>query len=229
MQSHRFRARGTTTGDASSTKQQQRNRQWISGFDHKLFGQTKTFFFYKFPEICKEKDLWYSFQRYGKVLNVYVPKKRNKWGKRFDFLHMLGVQNENQMTRRLNDIWFGSYKLRVKIAEERSNEGVTEKDTGDRKQHRADRLVQPGQSYAQVVKGKEQRLQHVPSHERMMEKEDRGNIHQKKAPIQTRQQKSKEEVASCDILDAKKGIEENSVLELHEEIMEFTPEQSELQ
>ncbi|GLT61502.1 hypothetical protein SLA2020_342030 [Shorea laevis] len=174
MQSHRVRARGAATRDASGTRQRQRNKRWIPGFDHKLLGQTKTFFFYNFPENCEEKDLWYNFQKYGTVVDVYVPKKRDKWGKRFGFLRMLGVQNENQMTRRLNDIWFGSYKLRVKIAEEQSNGRATKTDTGGRKQHRDDRFVQLGQSYAQVVKGKEQRSQHGLSHERMMEREDRG-------------------------------------------------------
>ncbi|GKU89461.1 hypothetical protein SLEP1_g3594 [Rubroshorea leprosula] len=118
MLSQRVRARGAATGEASGTRQWQGNRHRIPRLDYKLLGQTKTFFFYNFPKNCEEKDLWYSFQRYGKVLDVNVPKKRDKWG-RFGFLRMLRVQNENQMVKRLNDIWFRSYKLRVKIAEER--------------------------------------------------------------------------------------------------------------
>ncbi|GLU13891.1 hypothetical protein SLE2022_305000 [Rubroshorea leprosula] len=145
------------------------------------------------------------------------------------FLRMLGVQNENQMVRRLNDIWFGSYKLRVKVAEERSNASVKDKVMGGRKQHRDDRLVQPGQSYAQVVKGKAQSFQHFPDRVGTLEGEDRGIIQMEKEPIQARQQNRKEEVASCDILDAKKCMVENRILEPHEEIMEFTPEQEENQ
>ncbi|GLT40914.1 hypothetical protein SLA2020_150110 [Shorea laevis] len=119
MESLRVRVRGATTREANSTRQRQWNRRWIPGLDYKLLSQTKTFFFYNFPENCEEKELWYSFQKYGKVLDVYVPKKHDKWGKRYGFLRMLGVQNEDQMVRRLNEIWFSSYKLRVKIAEER--------------------------------------------------------------------------------------------------------------
>ncbi|GLT50398.1 hypothetical protein SLA2020_238850 [Shorea laevis] len=100
---------------------------------------------------------------------------------------------------------------------------------GGKKQHRVDRLVQPGQSYAQVVKGKAQRSQRLPDHVRTLEGEDRGTIQLEKVPIQARQQNKKEEVASCDILDAKKGMVENRILEPQEEIMEFAPEQGENQ
>ncbi|GLU17138.1 hypothetical protein SLE2022_335320 [Rubroshorea leprosula] len=200
----RVRVRGAVTREASGTRQRQGNRRWIPGSDHRLLRQTKTFFFYNFPENCEEKELWYSFQRCGKVLDVYVPKKHDKWGKRFGFLRMLGVQNDNQIVRRLNDIWFGSYKLRVKIAEERSNTSVKDKVMGDRKQHRDDRLVQPGQSYAQVVKGKTQSFQRLPDRTGTLEGEDRGITQMEKKPIQARQLNRKEEVASCVILDGKK-------------------------
>ncbi|GLT98752.1 hypothetical protein SLE2022_162380 [Rubroshorea leprosula] len=225
----RVRARGVATREASGTRQRQGNRQWIPGLDHRLIRQTKTFFFYNFPENCEEKELWYSFQRCGKVLDVYVPKKRDKWGKRFGFLRMLGVQNDNQMVRRLNDIWFGSYKLRVKIAEERSNASVKDKVMRDRKQHRDDRMVQPGQSYAQVVKGKTQSFQRLPDRTGSLEGEDRGIIQMEKESIQARQLNRKEEVASCDILDGKKCMVENRMVEPQKEIMEFTPEQEENQ
>ncbi|GLU12862.1 hypothetical protein SLE2022_295200 [Rubroshorea leprosula] len=225
----RVRARRAATREASSTRQRQGNRRWIPGLDHRLVRQTKTFFFYNFPENCEEKELWYSFQRCGKVLDVYVPKKRDKWGKRFGFLRMLGVQNDIQIVRRLNDIWFGSYKLRVKIAEERSNASVKDKVMGDRKQHRDDRLVQPGQSYAQVVKGKNQSFQRLPDRTGTLKGEDRGITQMEKKPIQARQLNRKEEVASCVILDGKKGMAENRIVEPQKEIMEFTPEEEENQ
>ncbi|GKV13309.1 hypothetical protein SLEP1_g24337 [Rubroshorea leprosula] len=225
----RIRARGAATREANGTRQRQGNRRWIPGLDHRLIKQTKTFFFYNFPENCEEKELWFSFQRCGKVLDVYVPKKRDKWGKRFGFLRMLGVQNDNQMVRRLNDIWFGSYKLRVKIAEERSNVNVKDKVMGDRKQHREDRRVQPGQSYAQVVKGKTQSFQCLPDRTGSLEGEDRGIIQMEKESGLARHQNRKEEVASCDTLAGKKCMTENRMGEPQKEIMEFTPEQEENQ
>ncbi|GKV39573.1 hypothetical protein SLEP1_g47330 [Rubroshorea leprosula] len=142
---------------------------------------------------------------------------------------MVGVQNEKQMVRRLNDIWLGSYKLQVKIAEERSNARAKAEVMGDRKQHRDDRLVQPGKSYAQVVKGKTQSLQRLPDDIGSLEGEDRGINQMEKEPTQARQRNRKEEVASCDILDGKNCMMENRMVNPHEEIMKFTPEQEENQ
>ncbi|GKV46285.1 hypothetical protein SLEP1_g53277 [Rubroshorea leprosula] len=51
------------------------------------------------------------------VVDVFLPNKRDKWGNRFGFVRMVGVQNEEQMVKKLNEIWFGQYKLRVKRAD----------------------------------------------------------------------------------------------------------------
>ncbi|GLU18123.1 hypothetical protein SLE2022_344400 [Rubroshorea leprosula] len=56
-----------------------------------------------------------------------------------------------------------------------------------------------------------------------------GIIQMEKEPTQARQRNRKEEVASCDILDGKKCMVENRMVEPHEEIMKFTPEQEENQ
>ncbi|GLU13970.1 hypothetical protein SLE2022_305700 [Rubroshorea leprosula] len=228
MERARFRARGAATGEASGTRQRQGHRRWIPGLDHKISGQATTFFIYNFPENVEVKELWYRFQMYGKVIDVFVPKKRDKWGKRFGFLRLLGVQNVSQMVRRLNEIWIDSYKLRVKTTEDRSKERVKGSDTRGRTQHRVDRLVKPGQSYAQVVKGKEQRTQSLPASVETLGGEDRVSTHLKKGTIQTRQQNEKEEVESCQILKPKRSREKDRDAESQEESMEFTPTQEEL-
>ncbi|GKV09573.1 hypothetical protein SLEP1_g21054 [Rubroshorea leprosula] len=194
MERTRFRARGAARREASGTRQRQGHRRWIPRLDHKILGQATTFFIYNFPKNLEVKELWYRFQMYGKVIDVFVPKKRDKWGKRFGFLHLLGVHNESQMVRRLNEIWIDSYKLRVKTAEDRSKERVKGTVTRGKTQHIVDRLVKPGQSYTQV----------------------------------TRQQNEKEEVASYQILKAKRSIEKDRDAESQEESMEFTPTQDEL-
>ncbi|GLT99706.1 hypothetical protein SLE2022_171290 [Rubroshorea leprosula] len=228
MERTRFRARGAATGEASDTRQRQGHRRWIPGLDHKISGQATTFFIYNFPEKVEAKDLWYRFQMYGKVVDVFVPKKRDKWGKRFGFLRLLGVQNVSQMVRRLNEIWIDSYKLRVKTTEDRSKERVKGTVTRGRTQHRVDRLVKPGQSYAQVVKGKEQRTQSLPTAVETLGGEDRVSTHLKKGTIQTRHQNEKEEVESCQILKPKRSREKVREAESQEECMEFTPTQEEL-
>ncbi|GLT87104.1 hypothetical protein SLE2022_052040 [Rubroshorea leprosula] len=112
--------------------------------------------FYNFPKTETAKSLWFCFQRYDKVVDVFLPNKRGKWGNIFGFVRMVRVQNEAQMVKKLNEIWFGLYKLRVKMAD-RPQKRLPEQtkasgaETGLR---RTNRLVQPGHSYAQAVLGK---------------------------------------------------------------------------
>ncbi|GKU88310.1 hypothetical protein SLEP1_g2593 [Rubroshorea leprosula] len=151
-----------------------------------------------------------SFQMYGKVVDVYIPSKRDKRGKRYGFVRLTGVKNEIQMERRLNEIWIGSYKMRVKIANDRQR-----KSSASRKVQGAlkvsgstsimKRLVQPGQSYAQAVKGQGKRADKASK--QSQEKEI------KKAP--------KKEVV-------KTRLQENKDVEKTEKTIEYIPTGDEL-
>ncbi|GLU11326.1 hypothetical protein SLE2022_280810 [Rubroshorea leprosula] len=62
------------------------------------------------------------------------------------------------MERKLNDLWIGSYKVRVKVAEDRRQQFSRVRRAPRvlevrKPEHRMDRLVQPGHSYAQAVVG----------------------------------------------------------------------------
>ncbi|GLU09811.1 hypothetical protein SLE2022_266510 [Rubroshorea leprosula] len=151
--STRVRERDVATKADSGFQGQQGYRRRILGFSNQLSGQVWTFFFYNFPEMLTEKNLWYRFQRCGKVVDVFVPKKRDKWGKRFGFVRMVGVQNEYQMERKLNEIWFGRYKLRVNIANtpRKKISGLGKEIASGTVMRRMNIMVQPGQSYAQAV------------------------------------------------------------------------------
>ncbi|GLT94449.1 hypothetical protein SLE2022_121890 [Rubroshorea leprosula] len=119
MESTRISARSATARKDSGYRQQQGYRNRFAGYSSQFFGWSSTFFFYNFPEELEAKFLWNSFQMYGKVVDVYIPSKRDKRGKRYGFVRLTGVKNEIQMERRLNEIWIGSYKMRVKIANDR--------------------------------------------------------------------------------------------------------------
>ncbi|GLU11327.1 hypothetical protein SLE2022_280820 [Rubroshorea leprosula] len=74
----RARARGAAARDDRDSRRRQayRRRQGNDGSDNLVPG--KAFFFYNFPETCRAKDLWYHFQKYGRVVDVYVPGRRDK-------------------------------------------------------------------------------------------------------------------------------------------------------
>ncbi|GKV49618.1 hypothetical protein SLEP1_g56359 [Rubroshorea leprosula] len=153
-------------GSAGGYRQWQGGRNGFAGYTAQFFGGSTTFFFYNFPEEMEAKFLWNSFQMYDKVVDVYLPSKRDKRGKRYGFVRLTGVKDVIQMERRLNEIWIGSYKIRVKIANDRQRkESTPRKVEGVFKANGSTcsmyRLVQPGHSYAQAVKGQGKRMDNV--------------------------------------------------------------------
>ncbi|GJR10770.1 nucleotide-binding alpha-beta plait domain-containing protein [Tanacetum coccineum] len=49
-----------------------------------------------FPETCSAKDLFNTCKQYGHVVDVFIPSKRSKAGKRFGFVRFINVFNENE-------------------------------------------------------------------------------------------------------------------------------------
>ncbi|MCI28503.1 RNA-binding protein 25-like, partial [Trifolium medium] len=85
------------------------------GFVHKLDQETTSFFFTNFPEDVNVMDLWAKFARYGRIGEVYIPKKLDKQGRRFGFVKFREVRDARAMLARLGDIWLGTFKLRVNL------------------------------------------------------------------------------------------------------------------
>nr|GFB70930.1 hypothetical protein CTI12_AA498410 [Tanacetum cinerariifolium] len=54
---------------------------------------SKSFFITNFPEITTSKDLWVLCQAYGKVMDVFIPNRKSKAGKRFAFVQFIKVEN----------------------------------------------------------------------------------------------------------------------------------------
>jgi hypothetical protein len=89
------------------------------GYVHRLDQVATSFFFTNFPKDVFEEDLWKRFARFGRVGEVYIPKKVDKQGRRFGFVKYREVKDEWEATdllRCISDIWFGTFKLRVNRA-----------------------------------------------------------------------------------------------------------------
>lgn len=72
-----------------------------------------TFFFRNFPDHCSVVELEKRFSKAGNVEDIYIPTKRDKIGNNFGFVRFLTGGGGEELLRRLNQIWLGSYKLRV--------------------------------------------------------------------------------------------------------------------
>nr|GFA55425.1 hypothetical protein [Tanacetum cinerariifolium] len=76
-------------------------------------GIAKSVFLTNFPEQIVPRDLWKICESYGKVVDVFIPNRKSKEGKRFAFVRFIRVANLERLIGNLNTIWVGRFHLRV--------------------------------------------------------------------------------------------------------------------
>ncbi|GKD56419.1 nucleotide-binding alpha-beta plait domain-containing protein, partial [Tanacetum coccineum] len=74
------------------------------------------YFFTNFPPEWNEGNLRELFAEIEEVADVYVARKLSKVGLRFGFAHFFQVGNAQVLEKRLNKIWYGTFKLRANVA-----------------------------------------------------------------------------------------------------------------
>jgi hypothetical protein len=87
-----------------------RNRK---GYIHNVDQSSISFFVTNFPEDCNTEDLWKAFGRFGRLGDVYIPNKVDKWGKRFAFVKFREDRDVMELCNNMDDVWISSFKLRV--------------------------------------------------------------------------------------------------------------------
>nr|GEX63821.1 RNA-directed DNA polymerase, eukaryota [Tanacetum cinerariifolium] len=75
-----------------------------------------SFFITNFPEQTTAKELWRLCKQYGNVIDVFIPNKRSKLGKRFGFVHFIKILDVVRLVNNVCTIWIGKFKLHVNIA-----------------------------------------------------------------------------------------------------------------
>ncbi|GJR65678.1 RNA-directed DNA polymerase, eukaryota, nucleotide-binding alpha-beta plait domain protein, partial [Tanacetum coccineum] len=72
---------------------------------------SKSVFISNFLDDCSSRDLWKVCSGYGTVVDVFIPKKRSKAGKRFPFVRFIKVLNFDRLIENLKTIWIGHFHL----------------------------------------------------------------------------------------------------------------------
>jgi hypothetical protein len=67
-------------------------------------------------------DLWSLFRKFGRVWEVYIPKKLDKRGKRFGFVKFKDVTNAQELEKRMENVWWETYKLIINLSRFRRGE-----------------------------------------------------------------------------------------------------------
>ncbi|CAJ2656659.1 unnamed protein product [Trifolium pratense] len=145
--------RGREGSRRSSSKGRSRARSTnrrSHGYVHNVDQNSVSFFVTNFPEDCSIEDLWKVFARYGRVGDVFIPSKVDKWGKRFAFVKFREVKEVWILSDSLTNVWLGSFKLRVnKSRFERKEDGRKSRE-GRREAEKEERMVEKeaiGDSY----------------------------------------------------------------------------------
>jgi RNA recognition motif-containing protein len=107
--------RGGVLGTKVSSESVPVTRKRRDFFQH-LDKITTPFFFTHFPDSLNNSDLRKLFSRFGNVAEVFIPRKRDKRGSRFDFVKFKEVKDEVDLGRRLEEVWWGDSKLKVNRA-----------------------------------------------------------------------------------------------------------------
>nr|GFB58556.1 RNA-directed DNA polymerase, eukaryota, nucleotide-binding alpha-beta plait domain protein [Tanacetum cinerariifolium] len=75
----------------------------------------KFIFVTNFPDNTTSADLWEICQTYGVVVDVYIPNRRSKVGKRFVFVRFIKVTNVERLVGNLCTLWIGRMHLHANV------------------------------------------------------------------------------------------------------------------
>ncbi|GJY03253.1 RNA-directed DNA polymerase, eukaryota [Tanacetum coccineum] len=76
---------------------------------------SKSIFITNFPDNTTSAELWKLCQAYGTVVDVYIPNRRSKAGKRFAFVRFIKVHNVDRLVGNLCTLWIGRWHLHANV------------------------------------------------------------------------------------------------------------------
>lgn len=86
---------------------QERNKSVLKVID----GVSTSFYFIGFSDEWERSAMWRFFKSFGNVVDVYVPQKRAKNGKKFGFFRFIGIDNECMLVDKITAAWAGKDRL----------------------------------------------------------------------------------------------------------------------
>ncbi|GKF22660.1 RNA-directed DNA polymerase, eukaryota, nucleotide-binding alpha-beta plait domain protein, partial [Tanacetum coccineum] len=84
--------------------------------EDKISKISRSVFVTNFPDGCTARDLWNVCNDYGTVVDVFIPFKKSKIGKRFAFVRFIKVSNFDRLIVNLCTIWIGRHHLHANAA-----------------------------------------------------------------------------------------------------------------
>nr|GEY79287.1 SGNH hydrolase-type esterase domain-containing protein [Tanacetum cinerariifolium] len=76
---------------------------------------SKSIFITNFPDNISSRDLWNECEKYGKVIDVYIPNRKSKAGKRYAFVRFIKVEDLDRLVSNLCTIWIGRLHIHANV------------------------------------------------------------------------------------------------------------------
>ncbi|GKC34836.1 RNA-directed DNA polymerase, eukaryota [Tanacetum coccineum] len=76
---------------------------------------SKSVFVTNFPDNFGSRDLWKLYETYGRVVDVFIPNRISKAGKRFAFVRFIRVDDVDRLVRNLCTLWVGHFHLHANV------------------------------------------------------------------------------------------------------------------
>lgn len=101
--------------DAWTTKNF-RGKATMSDFLKVIDRSGVSFFFTNYPKDWTRQSMWIHFQRFGNVLDIFIPNKRSKQGTKFGFVKFKEVNNMEDLLVKIKSVAVGANYLLVNEA-----------------------------------------------------------------------------------------------------------------
>ncbi|KAL8487320.1 hypothetical protein ACS0TY_023845 [Phlomoides rotata] len=108
-----------------------------------------------FPNEWGSNDVFVWLSKWGKVIDLYIPDRRTKIGRRFAFASFLGIANVAKLVGVIDAQWIGMRKVRAKVANQKDQPKVTS-TRGNSNPHKFPIKIgarTDGRSYAHAIMG----------------------------------------------------------------------------
>lgn len=127
----------------------------MSKWVEKLYAKSKSLYVSNFPEDWKTLDLKESLEKVAPIVDVFIPSKRNKEGKRFAFVRFDQNVNMSDLIVTVKGLWIGDNKILANVARfDRILEGPKKTESRIGFVLKNSRQREDGVSYKQVVQDK---------------------------------------------------------------------------
>ncbi|GAU35790.1 hypothetical protein TSUD_56670 [Trifolium subterraneum] len=113
-----------------------------------------SFYFTNFPAQLSRFYLRKGFEVCGMLEDVYVAKKLNKFGAPYGFVKFSNVRDVNKLSKALNAVYFGHFRVRARVARFDRNVATEERSSGRVKVGHKVRCIGPEEVANLVEEGK---------------------------------------------------------------------------